>query len=176
MRKAMAGLIGIVVFVISSVILLLVGAFTFRMLLGVPRYRSSGTYIGVWVCGILGGIALSGLSVWFFAKSVEVTSPSADHWSRDELRVLRLLLLIVGGLLVVVGAFSAIASVVAALDDRSFTVSLGGLVLGLGAGLLTVGLLLTPPDRPRGFVITAAILVPTFVGYLAGGILDMALR
>jgi len=176
MRTVMAGLIGIVVFVISSVVLLLLSAFTFRMLLGVSTYRSSGTYIGVWVFGILGGVTLSGVSVWLFARSGEVIPRSAEHWSPDELRVLSLLLLVAGGLLVVVGAVSAAASVVAALDDRAFTVSLGGLVLGLGAGLLIVGLLLTRADRPGGLVIATAVLLPTLTGYVAGGLSDLALR
>lgn len=68
-RIVVAGLIGIVVFVVSSVILLLAGAFTFRMLLGVSTYRSSGTYIGVWVLGIAGGLALSMASAWQFLRS-----------------------------------------------------------------------------------------------------------
>ncbi len=68
-RIVVAGLIGIVVFVVSSVILLLAGAFTFRMLLGVSTYRSSGTYIGVWVFGIAGGLALSVASAWQFLRS-----------------------------------------------------------------------------------------------------------
>ncbi|MCA1703476.1 MAG: hypothetical protein LC808_09545 [Actinobacteria bacterium] len=41
MRVAVAGLIGIAVFVVAALVLTLIGAFSFRMLLGVSRYRSS---------------------------------------------------------------------------------------------------------------------------------------
>jgi len=68
MRALMAGLIGIVVLVVSWVILTLAGAFTFRTLLGVSTYRSSGTYRGVIAFGIVGAVALSVLSVWLFMR------------------------------------------------------------------------------------------------------------
>lgn len=79
-------------------------------------------------------------------------------------------------MLVGVGVLSAVANVVAALDGRAFTVSLGGMVLGLGAGVLAVGGLLISPDRVRGLVIATTVLLPTFFGYMAGGSLDMVLR
>ncbi len=66
MRVAVAGLIGIAVFVVAAVVLTLIGAFSFRMLLGVSRYRSSGTYIGVIAFGIFGALVLSVAVVWRF--------------------------------------------------------------------------------------------------------------
>ncbi len=56
-------------FVVSGFVLLLAGAMSFRLLLGVSTYRSSGTYLGVLAFGVVGAAALSAVSVWGFLRS-----------------------------------------------------------------------------------------------------------
>ena len=83
-------------------------------------------------------------------------------------------LLAAGSLVLAAGVVLAVRDVLAALDDRPFTITLGGLVGGFGAGVIAVALALD--DRPPGWLTAAVMVLATFSGYLAGAILDYVLR
>lgn len=84
------------------------------------------------------------------------------------------------GILVVIGgAVSIVANTFAAVEERPFTVSLGGLLVGLGGGLAVAGVLLLRgwEGHPVGVRMCAGIIaVATVAGYVAGGVLDNPLR
>ena len=97
------------------------------------------------------------------------TSSTSDRW--------RGAVIAVGALLAVIGAVSTVVSVIAAVDDEAFTVSLGGLLLGLGIGTVLVGaVLLRRAERPRRLILARVVLGATFLGYLIGGVVDELLR
>jgi peptidoglycan/LPS O-acetylase OafA/YrhL len=111
------------------------------------------------------GRALLGLS----HARMGAMDPTSARW--------RVALIAIGALLALVGTISALANVVAAVDDKAFTVSLGGLLFGLGNGTVLVGAtLLRREERPRSLVVAAVVVGPTFIGYLIGGVLDELLR
>ena len=85
----------------------------------------------------------------------------------------------IGVLVAIGGAVSVVQNTFAAVDHRPYTMSLGGLLVGLGCGTAVVGsLLLGRRDgRTTSPVLCAGIIVvATAAGYVAGGFLDNAFR
>jgi hypothetical protein len=79
--------------------------------------------------------------------------------SVEPTRPLGIATLVRGIVIAIAGAVMATANVLAALDDRTFTVSLGGLLFGLGCGTLLVGLLLHGESKQRGGLTAIAVIV-----------------